>query len=191
MLDAAQVRIETPRLLLTVPGPESAPVIAAFYRENHDFLTPYRAPGSDLRDEDGIRTRLERARAELAEDQALRLVFFERESGRMVGRCAFDQIVRGALQGCVLGYFLGEREQGRGYMTEALRGAIDYIWAELGLHRIEASYRPANERSGRVLKRLGFVVEGYARDYLFLDGAWQDHVRTALTNPRPTSPSRG
>jgi ribosomal-protein-alanine N-acetyltransferase len=45
-----------------------------------------------------------------------------------------------------------------------------------------ANYMPANERSGKLLKRLGFTVEGYARDYLFIAGAWQDHVLTSLAN---------
>jgi ribosomal-protein-alanine N-acetyltransferase len=48
-----------------------------------------------------------------------------------------------------------------------------------------ANYRPENERSGRLLQRLGFAREGYARDYLFIDGAWRDHVLTSLTTPRP------
>ena len=46
-----------------------------------------------------------------------------------------------------------------------------------------ANYRPENDRSRKLLERLGFVREGLARDYLFIDGAWRDHVLTALTNP--------
>jgi ribosomal-protein-alanine N-acetyltransferase len=46
-----------------------------------------------------------------------------------------------------------------------------------------ASYLPHNQRSGKLLKRLGFVVEGYARDYLLINGLWQDHILTSLTNP--------
>jgi ribosomal-protein-alanine N-acetyltransferase len=42
---------------------------------------------------------------------------------------------------------------------------------------------PTNERSGRLLRRLGFVVEGYARDYLFIGGQFRDHVLTSLTHP--------
>lgn len=45
-----------------------------------------------------------------------------------------------------------------------------------------AAYLPDNERSGKLLKRLGFVVEGYARDYLMIDGQWQDHILTSLIN---------
>jgi ribosomal-protein-alanine N-acetyltransferase len=51
-----------------------------------------------------------------------------------------------------------------------------------------ANYLPQNERSARVLKGLGFVVEGYAKDYLYIDGRWQDHVLTALTNERWAAP---
>ena len=51
-----------------------------------------------------------------------------------------------------------------------------------------ANYIPHNERSGRLLRRLGFMVEGYARDYLFINGAWRDHILTALTNPNPRPP---
>jgi ribosomal-protein-alanine N-acetyltransferase len=40
-------------------------------------------------------------------------------------------------------------------------------------------------RSGRLLGRLGFVIEGYARDYLLVNGRWEDHVLTSLINPQP------
>jgi ribosomal-protein-alanine N-acetyltransferase len=68
-------------------------------------------------------------------------------------------------------------------MTEALKVAINYVFIELNLHRIMAAYIPHNQRSGRLLKRLGFLVEGYARDYLMIDGQWQDHILTSLINP--------
>jgi ribosomal-protein-alanine N-acetyltransferase len=68
-------------------------------------------------------------------------------------------------------------------MTEALSIAINYVFEELNLHRIMANYMPHNRRSGNVLKRLGFVVEGYARDYLMINGKWEDHIFTSLINP--------
>jgi len=47
---------------------------------------------------------------------------------------------------------------------------------------VMANFMPHNTRSNAVLRRLGFIVEGYARDYLFVNGTWRDHVLTSLTN---------
>ena len=76
------------------------------------------------------------------------------------------------------------RHEGQGLMAEALRATNAFVFDSMRLHRIMANYRPENERSGRLLERLGFAREGLARDYLFIDGAWRDHVLTALINPR-------
>jgi len=61
---------------------------------------------------------------------------------------------------------------------------IAHAFDVLRLHRIQANYVPDNVRSGRLLQRLGFRKEGFAADYLFINGAWRDHVLTALLNPR-------
>lgn len=70
----------------------------------------------------------------------------------------------------------------KGYMFEALSASIPYIQNEWKIHRIMANYRPENTASGKLLEKLGFTIEGYAKKYLFLDGAWQDHILTALIN---------
>ncbi len=67
-------------------------------------------------------------------------------------------------------------------MTEAVGRGIDFAFGQMNVHRIMANYVPSNLKSAAVLNRLGFVVEGYARDYLCLNGTWQDHVMTSLTN---------
>jgi ribosomal-protein-alanine N-acetyltransferase len=74
-------------------------------------------------------------------------------------------------------------------MSEAVSAAIAHVFGDLGLHRVRAAYHPHNERSGRLLCRLGFVVEGYARDYLDLHGAWRDQILTGLINPDWQLPS--
>jgi len=68
-------------------------------------------------------------------------------------------------------------------MHEGLKASLDYVFGDLNLHRVMANFMPHNLRSNAVLRRLGFTVEGYARDYLYIDGAWRDHVLTSLTNP--------
>lgn len=121
--------------------------------------------------------------SEFQNDQTCRLFIFEKsENERVIGTANFTQIFRKAAQFCYLGYGLDEEKQGRGYMTEALHAAISFVFEEMNLHRIMANYVPANERSASVLKKLGFQVEGYARDYLYLNGKWRDHILTSLTN---------
>jgi ribosomal-protein-alanine N-acetyltransferase len=179
--------LTTPRLILTLPEPSAAPHALAYYTENQAHLEPWEPPRPEgFYGEAFWHDRLERNRREHVEDTSLRLFLFDRDAGvggPILGSVALTQIVRGALQGCNLGYSLGRAQVGQGLMFEALRAVIDHTWRELGLHRIAANYMPSNERSGRLLRRLGFVIEGYARDYLFLNGAWRDHILTALIRP--------
>jgi ribosomal-protein-alanine N-acetyltransferase len=117
-------------------------------------------------------------------DRSLKLFIFNQNyPDRIIGSVNFANFIRGVFQSCLLGYNLAENEQGQGYMTEALRVAIAYVFEELNFHRVMAAYLPHNRRSGNVLKRLGFKVEGYAYDYLMIDRVWQDHVLTSLINP--------
>ena len=106
------------------------------------------------------------------------------ESGPIIGTCNYTNIVRGPFLACHLGYQIARSHEGQGLMAEALRASNGFVFDSLRLHRIMANYRPENERSGRLLERLGFAREGLAKDYLFIDGAWRDHVLTSLVNPR-------
>jgi len=183
--------IKTKRLLLTLPGVEAAPRLLAYVKENEEHFAPSSPPiPPGYYTESYWRERLTSARTEFKRGQSLRLCLFERERSdeRVLGDCSFTNIIRGPFQACFLGYKLDARMVGQGLMYEALQAAIAYVFEDLKLHRIMANYLPANERSGRLLRRLGFVVEGYSRDYLFIADAWRDHVLTALHNPNPEPP---
>ena len=178
-------RIETERLLLTLPPETAAPRMLAFYEENREHLARWSPrPPAGYYTERYWRERLMQARTEFERDLSMKLVLFEREqaaAGPVLGVCNFTNFVRGPFQACYLGYSLDHRFEGRGIMYEALKSATAYAFDTLRLHRIMANYLPVNERSGRLLRRLGFRVEGYAHDYLLIDGRWQDHILTALT----------
>ncbi len=100
-----------------------------------------------------------------------------------IGDIALSEIVRGPFQACYLGYRIGAEYEGRGYVSESVASVVEYAFTALNLHRIMANYIHANERSAAVLRRSGFTVEGMARDYLHLNGAWRDHVLTSRINP--------
>ncbi|MBV9211587.1 MAG: GNAT family N-acetyltransferase [Acidobacteria bacterium] len=179
--------IETERLLLTIPTPEAAPRMLAFALENREHLTRWQPPEPAGYDTEKFwRDYLTASQNDFKAGRSMKLVLFERAQpdGAVVGECNFNNFIRGPFQACFLGYKIDYRAEGRGLMREALAAAIAYAFEELRLHRIMANYLPINERSGRLLRRLGFTVEGYARDYLLIGGEWRDHVLTSLTNTK-------
>lgn len=177
--------ITTDRLLLRLPQEDDAPAILRYYEDNREHFAPWWPQWSpDFFTEDLWRLRARQDQDNFQQDRAVRLYLFPHDMpGRIVGAMHFSQITRGAAQYCVLGYGLDREIQGRGLMQEALQAAIQYMFEQRNIHRIMANYIPHNQRSAAVLKRLGFAVEGYARDYLLIDGRWQDHILTSLTNP--------
>ncbi|WP_017317009.1 ribosomal protein S5-alanine N-acetyltransferase [Mastigocladopsis repens] len=177
--------ITTERLFLRLASKEDIPAILTFYAENKTYLTPFSPPWSDnFFTQEYWQNQVENNYLEFINDISLRLFIFSKNSQKIIiGLINFSNFVRSAAQYCNVGYGLAEVEQGKGYMTEALQAAIQYVFQELNMHRIMANYMPHNQRSGNVLKRLGFVVEGYARDYLLINGKWQDHILTSMTNP--------
>lgn len=102
------------------------------------------------------------------------------DNGKVFGTIVFDQIIKGPLQACCLGYGIDKDYEGLGLMKKALKLSISALIKEHDLNRIMANYEPSNIRSGNLLKSLGFEREGYARKYLRLNGEWKDHILTSL-----------
>jgi ribosomal-protein-alanine N-acetyltransferase len=177
--------LETSRCLLRLPTLADVPGIVRYYLTNQEHLRPFEPfrPEGFLT-EDWWRGKIPQWREEFVQDKSMRLLLFRRaEPSRVIGVLNFTDIARGCAQYCLLGYSLAHEFEGRGLMREGLRAAIDYAFHELKLHRVMANYMPRNQRSGVLLKRLGFVIEGVARDYILIQGRWEDHVLTSLTNP--------
>lgn len=116
----------------------------------------------------------------------------------LVGRANIANVVRGAFRSASIGYDSYDPYAGRGLFAEGLRLILDVAFADephgLGLHRIEANVQPANTQSAGLVRSLGFVHEGFSRDYLHLPGpdgrrAWRDHDRyTMLASDWPAEP---
>lgn len=180
----------TPRLALRAPDPQRAAAVCDFYRRNREHLAPW----DPLRSEafyavEHHRAALERAAQSWRDGVAFAWWLSLREGGdvddAMVGQVTFSAVARGVFHNAQLGYAIDARRQGQGLMTEALRCTLAEVFSpRVALHRVQAAYRPENVRSAAVLARLGFEREGLARDYLYIAGAWRDHVITALRNPR-------
>jgi len=184
--------IDTPRLRLSLLEPADAPRVRQYFERNRQHFRIWDPPRPEhFFTDDYWRDKLEQARPDLEADRAIRLwvVRYDAAAGPVIGTVNFTRLVRGPFQCAGLGYSLDEAAVGHGFMQEALRAAITWLFERQGFHRVEANYRPENVRSGRVLAALGFVVEGYARSYLMVDGAWRDHVLTSLTRrSEPAAP---
>jgi ribosomal-protein-alanine N-acetyltransferase len=177
--------ITSDRLLLRIAIHEDIPQILKYFNENKSYLTPFYPQWAEhFFTEEYWQYQLENTFLEFIHDQSLKLFIFPKNNPhKIIGTINFSNFVRGVAHFCYVGYSLAEKAQGKGYMTEGLKAAIEYVFEDLNFHRVMANYMPHNQRSGNVLKRLGFVVEGYARDYLLINGQWQDHILTSLTNP--------
>ena len=103
------------------------------------------------------------------------------EADELAGAININEIVRGRFRSGYLGYYAFAPHNGRGYMTKGLRAVVSRAFRQLRLHRLEANIQPDNEASRRLVKRLGFKLEGYSPRYLKIAGKWRDHERWAVT----------
>ncbi len=110
----------------------------------------------------------------------LTLPFTVRVEGQLAGQVTIDNVVRGALRSGNVGYWMDSAVAGRGMASLAVALVCDHAFGPVGLHRLQADIRPENERSQRLVERLGFRREGLFRRYLDIDGDWRDHLAYAL-----------
>ena len=124
---------------------------------------------------------------EFIADSSVHFIGLNNSETQLIGTCSISNIVRGVFQSCHMGYSVDKNFEGQGKMRELAEYTIEYVFAEIGLHRIIANHMPENKRSEALLSRLGFEREGYAKRFLQIDGEWEDHVLNSLINKNYTS----
>jgi ribosomal-protein-alanine N-acetyltransferase len=145
--------------------------------ESRGFLEPWEPtwPDDDLT-RGGFRRRLRRHARELREDLGYPFLIFRASDRALVGGLTLSNVRRGVAQAVNLGYWIGAPYARRGYMTAAVAALLPFVHGPLRLRRVEAACLPTNVASVRLLEKLNFVREGYAREYLCIAGTWQDHL---------------
>lgn len=98
----------------------------------------------------------------------------------IIGQVSLNHIGYGALMGATAGYWMASAYEGKGLMAEGLSLALDFAFANLKLHRVEANIIPRNTRSIALVERLGFRYEGVAKQLVRINGVWEDHGRYAM-----------
>ena len=169
--------IEGDGVVLRTPQMTDFEEWAALRENSRDFHTPWEPtwPEDDLT-RGAFRRRLKRYVEDLRSDQGYAFLIARESDGALVGGLTLANIRRGVAQAGSLGYWMGHAFARRGYMTAAVRAIIPFAFASLKLHRLEAACIPTNAASIGLLEKTGFVREGYAREYLCINGVWQDHL---------------
>jgi ribosomal-protein-alanine N-acetyltransferase len=171
------LRLVGERVMLRPPERGDWQEWAELRGESRRFLAPWEPTWSaDSLARGAFRRRLQRYAADWRSDQGYSFFLFRNEDGAMVGGIGLSNVRRGVAETASLGYWIGERHARKGYMTAALDLILGFSFTRLKLHRVEAACLPHNGPSRGLLAKCGFREEGYAKEYLCIDGRWQDHV---------------
>jgi ribosomal-protein-alanine N-acetyltransferase len=164
-------------VILRVPQMADFPEWAALREASRDFLTPWEPiwPADDLT-RSAFRRRLKRYAEDQRTDQAYAFLIFRASDHRMVGGLTLANIRRGVAQAGSIGYWIAQAHARHGHMTSAVKALIPFAFETLRLHRLEAACLPTNRPSIGLLEKTGFRREGYARQYLCINGTWADHL---------------
>ncbi|MGI6244832.1 MAG: GNAT family N-acetyltransferase [Pseudochelatococcus sp.] len=168
-------------ICLRVPQMRDFEAWATVRGESRRFLERWEPlwPADDLT-RPAFRRRVGWYEEDIARDASYPFFLFRESDDALVGGLTLGPVRRGVVQACTLGYWMGERFARQGYMSKGVVAAACFVFKSLGLRRIEASCLPINEPSIGLLEKVGFMREGYARQYLCIAGVWEDHFLYAL-----------
>ncbi|MBV9260766.1 MAG: GNAT family N-acetyltransferase [Pseudolabrys sp.] len=159
---------------------------ASLRERSRAFLTPWEPiwPSDDL-SRGAFRRRIKRYVEDQRSDQAYAFLIFRSGDNALLGGLTLANLRRGVAQAASIGYWVGEPFARRGYMSAAVRALIPFSFGSLRLHRLEAACIPDNAASIALLEKTGFRREGYAREYLCINGVWADHLLYARLKNDP------
>jgi len=178
---APQVRLDAPRIYLRPPRAGDWQEWATLRTESRAFLTPWEPTWpADALSRSAFQRRLRRQAAEWRNDEGFSFLIFGKPDDAMVGGLGITNVRRGVAQMASIGYWTGTPYVRRGYMTEAVKAALEFCFTQLGLHRVEAACIPDNVASRGLLEKIGFRMEGEASAYLKINGDWRDHLLYAI-----------
>jgi ribosomal-protein-alanine N-acetyltransferase len=181
-----KTRLETNRLLLISIDSTDTEQFFDFLVRNKDYFRKWSA----LYEENYFAVWYHRAWLESLEQESLNGtqvkfgLYYKTNPNRIIGSVSLSNIIKGIFQSCFLGYRIDEHETRKGIATESIKRVTEYAFDDLKLHRIEANVMPSNAASVRVVEKLGFINEGLAKNYLKVNGKWEDHYHFVLLNPK-------
>lgn len=127
----------------------------------HTFYTP-----------EGFELTLQTALLEQAADKAFHYLIWH--DSKLVGRINLTQVRRAHFQSATLGYRIAPSHSGKGLASDAVAAVMHQAFHIHGLQRVEATARPENPASIRVLLKNGFHQFGHSQSSIELHRQWFD-----------------
>ena len=87
---------------------------------------------------------------------------------------------RGVAQCATLGYWMGEKHAGHGFMGKAVRALLRHVFVDMRLHRVEAACAPTMSARDACSKSSVSIAKVSPAPISLIDGAWQDHLLFAI-----------
>ncbi|BDU50167.1 GNAT family N-acetyltransferase [Haliovirga abyssi] len=177
--------LKTKRLLLKTLDESYAEEVLEFYKKNIIFLKEWEPERNNDFYKIGVhKLNLRNDVLKNEKKELFRVWIFRSGEEKILGTVALSNIIYGVFKSCHLGYKFDKDEVGKGYAIESVKKVIEYGFNELKLHRIEANIMPKNKRSLNLVKKLGFEEEGLAKNYLKINGEWEDHLHMVKFNEK-------
>lgn len=114
------------------------------------------------------------------ETKWLGLLIEVKELGCVVGNVGYSVRKVGEGREAMIGWIVGKRHEGNGYVTEAAVALVDYLFFGEQFHRVYAMTSADNPRSWRLMERLGMRQEARFLRNCCHDGEWKDEVVYAV-----------
>ncbi|MBB5205154.1 ribosomal-protein-alanine N-acetyltransferase [Inhella inkyongensis] len=161
-------------LTLTPPIPADAEVLLAFELRHRAYFERWiNARPAAFYNLEGVAAAIQAARDDAQADRGYQYLA-RSPAGELLGRVNLSQVKRTHFHSASLGYRVTETAAGRGVAREMVRQVCALAFGPHGLKRLEATARPDNLGSTRVLQANGFAQFGHSRRSLELSGQWFD-----------------
>jgi len=173
--------IESPRVIIRYPKRRDWKAWVKLRQESYNFLQkwePYWEINQCNRSNYMRQLKMQRTKATY--DLAYSFLCFRKDNKDLLGGINISNIQRGVIQTCNIGYWLGERNIGYGYMEESIKAIIPYIYEQLKIHRIQALTLEENIASRKLIEKVNFKKEGVLREAMKINNEWRDHLIYSL-----------
>ena len=161
------------RVAIRLPTPADGPAFLAAVRRSRSLHHPWVSPPANRQEFADYLKRM-------GSDSHRSFLLIHRGNGDIAGVINLNHVIRGALHSSFLGYYGFSPYSGQGLMYEGMRLVLSHAFRKLKLHWLEANIQPRNHASIAVVRKCGFVREGFSRRYLKINGRWKDHERWAI-----------